>query len=505
METKNIAQSIVPQETFKPNWIVTVNDIAVTNYLTSGVATLGCTEQVDTSTITLNNTNGRYTNLFNKGNIIKIYADYKSGTNQIYEGRMYTPIYILTQRTHELELFSRGYGADALGKKVNLQYDEADTIPNIFIYLRDTYLPNHSSDNIYIDQTITTEYLPSWNYKSLHECFRDLIGELQYDYSFRCDYNKKWHLFQQGSRICTKHSCAFGSNLINGRFTDGDMLNLKNKYYGYGQEKLGIPIMASKENLISQTEYGITIEDIIEDSNITSIDTLKTKLTNLLNKNTTLEQTGTITTDGLPYLNAGEMIPILYPFGNTMGHKKVVSLTHTLSPNQNPIFSTTITYNELEQGLVTLMKNRILNEQSTSNIRNKWNMKESFVITFEPTVTEPEGDTTGLLTQHQTTMWDGYLMLSLSMSNGYVITINKEFESIYTQFVFMIDGKNLNDEEGVTWTTYKVSFNNGYTWTTCTPNLIYDIPENRRGKNVKIKIDLTSLTTKIKGVGVLAR
>jgi len=466
---------IIPLNVFTPNWKIEVGTDNITDYLMRCGVDLPVTQRVRSANITIANPDGKWTNELPEGGIIKIYADYASATNQIFEGRLETPTHRLSSSTgHTIELFARGYGADALKRKVTYAPDSADTITNIFKYLRDTYLPYHSSDNSFI-ASIATTYKPSWSGRPLWNCFQDLMIETGNTYYFYCDISKKWHLVERNSTICTQHTMTYGDN-VKEFYATKDLTNLVNRFWVYGKDLKGIPILKMKEDTAIQTQYGFISEEIIKDTNLASLDQVTTKATNLLSKSITLEQFGGGTCLGLPNLNTGEKILINVPYCNVSGWREVISLRHTIDAGG---FLSIVTFAEEEKGTIEYMKDRILKEQEITDIENKYNLEE----------------------KDKTIVWDKALLLDLGETEGYAITNPHTADNNITQIELKVTATNVKSDAGEDWISYQISVDDGISWEFIEPDTLHEV--DGTGKILKIRIDITSLTTKVTSIGVL--
>lgn len=497
MVTKNTI-TFTPINWRTPNWNVTIDGTSV-NYLKNATVNLGLNTNVDTARLTLDNTEGRYTKEFDKGDIVKIYADFDSGTNQIFEGKIMTPTYRMIPEgkgaIFDFDIFCRGYGGDAIGRKVNYHPTESKMIYNIIKNdLLGSYLPNHSTDYSGIEN-ITTKWQPDWNFMPLTQCLNAInIDKLENNYDFRCDFSKKWSFFTRGSKINGNEVLVYADNMIGLDATNGDLLQLKNRLFGSGDEVEGIPLIRMRENLASQELYGI-VEDTVNNTNWATRDQISEGTAGILTKLTTLEQYGSGYGIGMPTLVPGEMLYIINPFCDVQGLRRIVSVEHTL---QDGVFLTGIVFQELEKGLTKIMEDRIINEQLTSSVANKHTMEDSWVFRFEG------DDDSNLLTQTRTLVWDGNLMLDLKEVNGWARTIAHQTEKDVTGFSLYISGDNLDPTAGESaFVTYDVSFDEGNSWEKgVSLDTEYSVPSGKTGKLAMIQINFNSLTTKIKAVGL---
>ena len=484
---------IVPLKKYEPNWTVDIGGIDVSECLIDSSVILPVTNRVRSMSATIANVDGKFTREFTNGDIVKVFADFANADTQIFEGRLETLRYKLAlQSGFTIPIFSRGYGADALERKVTLQYDSPDTIKNIFISLRDTYLPNHSSNNTYIED-VTTTYTPSWSGRPLWNCFEDLALEAG-NHDFYCDINKIWHFFTKGSLLCTSEAITYGDNVIEMEIVE-DMLGLGTRTIVYGRELEGIPQVYVDKDITVESAYGNIIrERQFTFGELVTMAQVRSKASSLLTKLKTIEQTGSTTTIGLPKLNTGENIMVINPYCNVMGYRRVVGLIHTIDTGG---FTSRPEFAEEEKGLSTMMGDRVKTEREITTIRNRYSMEDSHIIVFD------DEDESEIDSKSKLIVWDDNLILEAGETSGWATTQTYEAPKNISQLVPIISGQNITGSEGQTWTTLKISVNNGGTWEDVNRDELHICATV--GRLLKIRITMKSLTTRIKAMGVLMK
>jgi len=486
----------VPYTVRTPNRKVEIDGTDVSDDVISISVVPGMNNQVSSATILLNNNNGKYTADFAKGDMVKVYMDYGSATKKIFEGPFYTPTYITRANGNLFELHCKGYGYDAIKKKVNYESGTSDTISNLFKYLITNYLVNnygHSADFSNI-ATITTEYTPSWSRRTVLECMQDLIVATNNEYDFYCDDDKKWYLYEKGTKVSTE-SAVYGNNIIYMRLIDGDLLKLNNRLSLYGETIDSIPRLKTDDDLTSQTQYGI-FEDDIDDNNITTHTQMANKLTSELSIQTSLEQSGICTIVGAPDLLPGYYIYVMNPYCNCIGLRRVIEVTHNFTSSG---FKTTMVIEEKERGTVYFIQKQV--KEKTSKV--PWGMENSYIMKY---LTENYGDDTQtpdanaeINTMTQTVVWENRLMLELNTNSGNAVMNEIITTENISQYVVSISGSNLEGDDGSKWVTVDVNLGNG--WKRVNKDTI--ITPAFSSKNVNIRINMVSLTTKIKSVAFL--
>jgi len=496
---------VVPVDIFTPNFQITIGGTDVTDHAIDCDVSLATTDQVNSISLVLDNDEGRYTGDFNAMDIVKVYLDYTDASTKIFEGRLDTPAYSMTaQSGFTIEINGRGYGADALSINVTEKYSESKLIKTVFEEMIAKYLPHHSQDFSNIEN-IDVYYKPDWYERPLWQCFQDLMEANSNNSDFNCDFDKKWHMFTKGSRICTSEAMIYKDNMISCRIVDGDLTNYYNRYKVYGRDIEGIPQFRLVENVSQQswtTGYGLR-EKNITDANLASIDQIKNKADALLDKGISMEKSGNATVIGMPNAKPGYMIWVLNHNCNIMSQLRMVTVDHHSSIRN---VTTTVTFEELEKGLISFVKAREAVEQESVSVKNEFGMTDSTeVMTF---LSEDYGinyktpnEDAYLEVMEKTIVWDDNIILEAGESSGYVITKVITLDKTATECVLKVKGNNLESDEAETWMTYGVSFNNGINYETVSADKLHTIAYP--GTKVKIKIIFTSLTSRIKAIGLM--
>lgn len=492
----------IPVKMYTPNWKVEINSTDVSTYIINADVVPSVSNAVWIATVVLDNYNGRYTNTFSKGQIIKVYGDFKNGTTQIFEGRINTFINDISENGMTLEIRARGYGEEALEIHVFEQYTTATTISQVFKDLITNYLPNHSTDFTYI-ATLTTTVTPNWDGKSVWNCFQDLIlwAKDEGNYDFYCDFNKKWHLFKRGSSINTAEAIIYGDNLINIRNED-TLDGFKNRVVVYGKEIETIPNVSARENKTLQSTYWLK-ERLETDSNLITNTEVYLKASSLLSTDSTIEDKGNCTSIGLPTLVPGQNIYIASPFSNIMGYRTAIEVRHTFSSDG---FFTGITYQEKEKGLIKFLSDRKQFEQQSQNT-NTFGMKHTYAGTFLDENYGVDGSTPDSdafledMDNDKTVVWEDALMLNLTETLGKATTKETITSANVKEVVFKVSGSNFESDYGESWLTCEVSVDGGLSWEEVEKDTKYTV--QGLGKKLKLRVTMISLTTKIRAFGVL--
>ena len=126
---------------------------------------------------------------------------------------------------------------------------------------------------------------------------------------------------------------------------------------------------------------------------------------------------------------------------------------------------------------------------------NKHSMEDCWVIEFD--------DESNLDEQTNTVVWDSNLMLDLNQTNGNAKTITHTAEKTIKSFVLFASGQNLTSDPNDEFVTFDVSVDD---WVSKEEDValgsLITVPVSKQGKQIVIRINFNSLTTKIKAVGL---
>jgi len=101
----------------------------------------------------------------------------------------------------------------------------------------------------------------------------------------------------------------------------------------------------------------------------------------------------------------------------------------------------------------------------------------------------------------KTIVWDKALLLDLGETEGYAITNPHTADNNITQIELKVTATNVKSDAGEDWISYQISVDDGISWEFIEPDTLHEV--DGTGKILKIRIDITSLTTKVTSIGVL--
>lgn len=497
-----LGKDFVPVPVVTPIWDITVGSTSIQDSIIdatmNGVVTVG-TSSFD---ITIENTDGKYISSFETGDVVKIYADFASGTNQNFEGRIDTIGYRVSLSGITMNLKGRDYGAEAIDRTVTKVYTDDTAISTIFQELITDELPNHSTDFSNI-ATITATYKPSWQHKPIWAAMQELMNVAKEktgnEYDFYNDKDKKWHVFKRGS-VIGNGSIVYGGNLRTMETID-DLNKLRNKYFLYGKTIESIPTVKSVKDTVLINKYWR--KDLVKtDGNAITMEQVRDKVKALKAVFGTVELAGPITCVGLPFVRAGDTIPIISPFCKITSNQNIRSIIQRFSRSG---FMSDVNFEEEEKGVVQIFDGIGVTQQEQANIDNTFGMEDAYIGTFVDADYGTNGQTPNSDaywdTMDDIIVYENATLLQLTKTTGTAVSKAFTADANITQVVVKLSGQNFISDAGENWVTIRVSVDNGVSWQVVTRDTLTNIASI--GKRLKVEVTMVSLTTKITGIGIL--
>jgi hypothetical protein len=441
------------------------------------LVTRGC----NSAELHVRNYHGENNGVFQRGQVVQIFADYVGATTKIFEGTI-SSLAPDWQKRPAIIIKAVDYGNLALRKIVNKNYTTGTAIDVIFTALVSEYLPGYTTTNVNtvldpLGNPITAA--PTWVDKPLWNCFQDLMELTSSEYDFYCDWDKDWHVFYKGSVYNWNEAVMFGDNLrqiTNEKFEDAVIYD---KITVVGKNIEGIPIM--------YTSGSGNSEKVIRDTNLSTFEEVKAKADSQYAFLSTPEVSGTFQAMGMITLNAGDMIYFFAPWQDIQDDYIVYECAHEII---NSGFKTTGRYTEKQRMLMTvplIIKDRMVNEVSTRELENPGGMKYSWVLTFE--------DTSFISSFNNSQCADNYLQL-VSPTTGTATSIIHTPDSNVDEVYLTASGDN------IAGAAFDLSSDGGVSWNLSVPmQTIFTLPAP--GQYLQLRVNINNSTTKVKAVGLM--
>jgi len=457
----------------------TVDDI--TDYLTEGDVTLGATEVIGDFSITFDNSNEDYTDVYSGGEIVEIFMDYNDGTTRIFKGIVDKVGYNKTEEGFmTVTLSGRHYAEKLLAITVTQQYTNTEA-SEILKDLFDKYTSEFTYNNV---NTTSVSLTVNWYQKPFWDCVVELCNAVNFDAYIDDDLD--CHFFESGSIENTTEAIVHDDNLLSVDGFGKDNTEVANRVIVYGQNIEDLPLIAFAEDETAQNALFIK-EKIITDNNITTMTQAQERAEKELERLKESINRGDVTAyPGLPLLNPGEKIMISDPIDGLTGYYKVISFNHSFSETG---LTTKVTIEREKITAGKLFKERISTEQNIADISNPFEMRYSWNFTFD--------DDSQIETHDDTETREGFLVVVQNKAKGIATTISKTTPINVTQVQLKVKGNN------IIGTTYLISADNGLNWTTIIPDAKETI--GSPGNSLKLKIKLNNSSTEIDSIAILYR
>lgn len=467
-----------------PNWKIevirsdgTIDN--VTNFIYESSLTWGATEIVGNFSITIDNFDEAYSNIYAGGETIYFYIDYANATTKYFTG-IVEKVGYEKDPVGKVILSGRHAAVKLLSVTVTQQYTDQETSV-ILKDLFDKYATGFTYNNV---QTSTTNMTVNWNQKGFWEAVTELCSSAGFDVYVDADLD--CHYFPEKSIQNITDAVVHDDNLISVSGFGNDIADVANRIIVYGQDIGGLPLIASAEDDASQSSLYVK-ESIVNDTNITTMDQAQERADYELAKAKNAVEKGEVTSNpGLPTIKPGEMIFISDPSNNLITYYKIITFTHDISEEG---MSTKITIEREPISIAKVFKERITTEQDLSNITNPYEMRYSYNFTFD--------DNSQVEVHAGTKTQDGHLLLDSGYSTGTMTSKAKTAADNITYVQVKASGSN------IVGTQYQISVNNGVSWETVTSDEKHTL--GHVGKKLKSRVIINATGTQVDSFAVLYR
>jgi len=366
---------IPPQYSANPKVTLTSASAGATDDVTDELVSMevedGVTDIIGRFKVSMFNANEEYTGRYNKMDVLRFYCDYAdTSTTLRFKGLVETVSY----KDNMVEIGGRSEGLRYINLTVTATFDNIDC-SNILKVLAQ-YVPGFTYTNVTMSGVLVTK---NWTEKPFFDCVVELANDCGFDVYIDC--NNDWHFFLHGSVENETDGVTDEFNIISiGDFYE-DPTNIKNQVIVYGAERDGIQIIATAEDITSQSGYVISRE-VINDSDITSEVQAQELADYTLAKLKDEQTVGEVECLMLATIQPGEKIPLNSPANNLTNRKYVAqSYSHKIGNNG---FTTSIRIEKQPRNIVNVIKGLIKSDsQKESTSLNPDQMKYSFSSWFD--------------------------------------------------------------------------------------------------------------------------
>ena len=461
-----------------PRYAVEIDGTDVTSDVLSGEFTNGIIGVDAECKVTLIDATGSYASTYVGGETIEFKCDNTDGTTSRWKGTLERPKKKFGTM-YELELIGSSYQSDFLDLTVTEAYKD-QTADEVLKSIVSKYLSGYTVTNI---ASSTTEVTIKWNNKPFYDCIIDLCEIAGFD--CYVDTDKDFHFFEQESNINASEVVNWKDNLMAISNFGTDNIDVKNRIIVYGEDESGNTIIYQADDSASQATYGIK-EKIIKDSSIRTYEQAKNLGDGTLSAEKEKSNKGEFTTLIIPAISPGDMIWLTHGVLDIHGTFRLIKYTHTI-----PILQTKIVVSK-DKTIPSLFKERKKSDLAKENITNPFKMTGSLNLTFDTT------DDYDATASSDITIEESNLKVASGKSSGVMVSKRRTSTSNITKV-------HLQVKEGdfLSGATFYVSANDGGDWEEIKIEDEYSI--NAVGTNLRLKISLSSVNTRIGSVALLYR
>ena len=484
----------IPRPTRKITGSVTIDGTAETDYVTGFEVTNRVTTGMSQARVKLSNHTKRFSSKYSGGEEIQINADFVDGSAVLFKGRVIMPKPSF-DRMPVLEVECNDYSVEVAKRRVTEKYTTATDIGQIAADLISEYAPNFTSTNVNTSTGITAT--PIWQEKKLWECLKELAvyyGNNGYD--FYCDGDKDWHFYAKGTRQVEDYSLVWGQNISRVKM-DNTFIEKINRIKVIGKSLNGQTLMATKEDVTDQQKTNSWImEDVIRDTNLTTISEVKNKASAILTARKNAGRNGTVFTKaGEIAIKAGYQTFISDPYNNLNAWYNISEVKHVLTGNG---FTTEVKFYQYvptDLSFTEVVSRSTKRDQEMMELDNEYGMTQSFPMDFDDS-SNIDSD----LSDDNVISLNGRLVLGYG-TVGKFVSISETAEADVTECVLQVNGANYEA------CIFSVSAKNGAsgTWESVTPNSKHTFTNSGKKLRVRIIMNDTDNRTNpsFSGVGLL--
>jgi hypothetical protein len=327
---------------------VEINGLDMTKRIIDSSWVLPVTKGVGTFNIKVSNANGQYSSSFNRGEIVKFYADNVDGTTLQFWGRI---DYVKDDLTTDGQYLNiEGRHRSFYLNEFYVCYSAIDTVTSQILKGIIAELPSSqgfTSSNVQDDATLMSV---NWNYKPFWDCIIELCNQSGFD--CYVDNNLDFHYFLANSIVNNGDAVVEGDNLIKGEDIGTNDYYAKSRVVASGQDDAGLPIIYTA---ISESETDVK-EMYVNDSSADTYEKVRDIANAKLAEVETRYQQSKVKSFGLETVNPGDNIWFIMPRQKVAGQYKLSQITHSFGMDQGGWRTELITEHQ-ESGTHIMIKN----------------------------------------------------------------------------------------------------------------------------------------------------
>jgi len=308
---------------------ITISGVSVKyDYIKAEFTRAVCPE-IGSFTIDLINADGKFSNAYVGGEIVRLFVDLVDGTTKRFEGVVDTVKNKFEEYGEVIELAGGHVSEALLDITVTKEYNGEKSCDTILKELVDTYLTGYTYANVSASSISPTI---KWSNKPFWSCVEDLCRVAKENGRFDAyvDDAKDIHFFEEESIENNNEAIVWNDTLLDLSGFGEQSTIAKNKIIVYGDDGTGLPIVRISED--STTVYN-TKEEIIKDTDINTGDQAEQLAQATLTDKKTPPREGTANCFMLPSLQPGDKIWIASPTMKVAEQARVSKYIHKY-PNE---------------------------------------------------------------------------------------------------------------------------------------------------------------------------
>ena len=459
----------------KTKWTCTIKGTDISDFILSASFPHGIITEELICEINLDNSGEDFTNLFAARDTIEFKMDFTDGTTVQFKGEVEEIKSAIEGGFFNLKIKGAHFTAQLLDVLVTKEFIGAK-LSDIRTDLISTYLTGFTSTNVETNETtIDIKFVN----KALLDCLIEL--DIQGDEDTYIDFDKDFHTFKRESKENLNIHFTPDDSLIQLRGLGTDSAEVRNKITVYG-EVGDLPVIHVSEDSASQTTFR-TKESVITDNTI--IDEAQAKTVGDASQTQLKDpkSQGSVLSLFWTGINPGDKAYVISNPHKIHDLFRIVKFTFRVPEETLEVF-----FNQ-ERSIPKLFKDRIRKEQGQERIVNPFNMTRSFNFTFDD---ESKIDSAS---SSNFTLEDGVLRKG-SGETGIMISIKKDTDISANSMSLSIIGTELDGA------TYSFQADSQAEFQTISANSTSETSITTSGKEIKLKITITSANTRIDSAGL---
>ena len=466
---------------------ITVNGISVLLEYTSAEFTRAVAPEIGDFKINLINADGKFSNLYSGGEVVKLFVDFSNGTTKRFEGTIDN---IKNKRGafEVLEISGGHISAELLDLTVTKEFNGEKTCDEILKEIISDKLTGYSSTNVAtstVSPTLKWSNVPFWTAVDQLCQLAVADNEKNSDLNrFDCyvDDSKDFHFFKENSIENNNEAIVWNDTLIDlGGFGDKIYVT-KNKAIVYGVDDAGLVIIRTDNNASAQTSFNLK-EDVIRNTDIVS-GTQAAEIANAIISNQAQpKKEGSVLSFILPSLAPGDKIRITDTTMKINQQIKISKFTHMYPQERTKMIMTR------EQTIPNILRETQLADLANADIINPFEMTKSINFTYDTF--------DGLaLFDSNIQVTDGKIKLS-SGTTGEFTSIVFSQENKITQVQLLLVGEKL-----IT-VVVKVRANGSDIFQQISPSVLSTLTNS--GRDIEIQVQINDADTEIESLALLIK